>query len=90
MRFEEEREGRVSEVPEVGELRLRINNHLLHGSSSVEVRHLWSGYLAALVEWGLIDRQRYVLLSRLIGSISTDDLYHLFADEPMPVRDEAS
>lgn len=79
---------RSSEVPQVDELRLRIVNHLRHGTSVVEVRHLWSGYLAALVEWGLIDRQRYVALSRLIGGIRTDELYHLFADAPMPATDE--
>jgi len=88
MRIEERCERRLSEVPEVDELRLRIINHLRHGNSAVEIKHLWSGYLAALVEWGLIDRQRYMALSRLIGGIRTDELYHLFADEPMPVTDE--
>jgi hypothetical protein len=73
------------ELPEVDELKSRIANHLHHRSSSVEVRHLWSGYLAALMEWGLIDRRSYVALSRPVGQVRVDELYHLFADEPMPV-----
>lgn len=72
------------EKPDAEELRCRIINQLRRSGSTTEVVHLWSGYLAALREWGLIDSKVYVALARLVGPIRDDELYQLFADAPMP------
>ena len=76
------------EIPDI-KARCRITGHLRCMTSAVEVKHLWSGYLAALLEWELIGQREYVALSRLISGIRTDELYYLFADEPIPVESES-
>ncbi|GAB3103645.1 hypothetical protein [Lysobacter terrae] len=77
-------QGGAVEIPGEDELRCRIINHLRHSGQTLEVTHLWVGYLAALLEWGLIDHRIYVGLSRLFNGVCDDELYHLFADAPVP------
>lgn len=72
------------EYPTVEELQRRVTSHLSSRGSTSEVVHLWNGYLAALVEWGLIERRAYISLSRLVREVNVPDLYQLFADEPLP------
>lgn len=72
------------EIPGEDELRCRIINHLRDSGQTSEVTHLWVGYVAALLEWGLIDHRIYVGLCRLFTCVRDDELYHLFADAPMP------
>jgi hypothetical protein len=53
----------VLAYPHVEELRHRIVSHVRrHSHGDAEVRNLWSGYLIALAEWGLIDDDAYGVL----------------------------
>lgn len=69
------------EYPTEDELRRRILHHLERRGPTEKVCCLWQGYLAALVEWGLIDSRRYDALMKLIPDTRTTELYELFADE---------
>lgn len=72
------------EYPTTEELRRRLVNHVRRRSATPEMRQLWRGYLAAPVEWNLIDRAAYLALGRLIKDVSDADLYQLFAGETAP------
>lgn len=72
------------ETPDIHELVNRIHNHLYRSGSTTEVTHLWSGYLAALIEWGLIGQEEYEWVASLIGGVREAELYQVFADGPMP------
>ena len=72
------------EIPSEDELRCRIINHLRRSGPTPEITHLWVGYLAGLLEWGLIDHRTYIGLSRLFNRVNDGELYHLFADAPIP------
>ncbi|KRA81889.1 hypothetical protein ASD78_01035 [Lysobacter sp. Root667] len=72
------------EYPTTEELRRRLLHHLRRRSATPEMRQLWRGYLAAPVEWNLIDRAAYLALGRLIKDVDDADLYQLFAGEVTP------
>ncbi len=50
-------------MPTESELRRRIERHLLERPDQEAVAQAWDSYLAALLEWGLLDRHAYVRLS---------------------------
>ena len=72
------------ELPSEDELRCRIIHHLRRSGPTPEVTHMWVGYLAGLLEWGLIDHRTYIGLSRLLSRVQDAELYLLLADTPMP------
>ena len=53
-------------VPSESELRERLTAHLAARPDSPEVVIAWSGYLAALTEWGVIDHQMHSRLSNIL------------------------
>ena len=68
------------EYPSETELRRRITHHLERRGPTPTVCGMWQGYLAALVEWGLIDSSRYDALLALIPDARLTELYELFDD----------
>ena len=68
------------ELPSEDELRRRILHHLERRGPTQTVCGMWQGYLAALVEWGLIDSRRYDTLVALIPDARLTELYELFDD----------
>jgi hypothetical protein len=75
--------------PTEEELRNRIRRQLQWHGSTDTVALIWHGYLAALLEWGVIDIQIYDRLISLLPSIGYKELDELFADEPIsPEREK--
>ena len=52
--------------PTFDELKNRIERHLAFRGSSDECNLVWSGYLAALMEWGLLGPDDYHRLRRTL------------------------
>lgn len=63
--------------PHVEELRFRMLSLVPRSHDPMQARNLWSGYLIALAEWGLIDDDAYGLLR--------DHLYRLTQAESATV-----
>ncbi|MBF6025032.1 hypothetical protein IU514_13455 [Lysobacter niastensis] len=66
--------------PRIEELQRRIAAQLERHGDEDEVIHLWCGYLAALLEWGLIGDDAYnaasALLPRVGGTVLIDMFSH--------------
>jgi hypothetical protein len=58
----------MAQIPTFDELEKRIRETTEHygGSMPTDMALAWSGYLAALIEWGLISADQH---SRLLGSL---------------------
>ena len=64
-------------IPDEDELRSRILAHLEARPGNPFVAAVWNGYLASLVEWGLIDGNVHSRLTNLVpkpGSIETIEI----------------
>ena len=65
-------------IPNENELRSRILAHLEARPGNPFVAAVWNGYLASLLEWGLIDVNAHLRLSDLVpkpGSIETVEIF---------------
>jgi hypothetical protein len=62
----------MSNMPSEGELSERIQEHLAASPDDREVPVMWQGYLAALIEWGLISVDAHARLSALLGGAGAD------------------
>lgn len=71
----------INGYPTEDELHNRITNQLTWRNSSDAVALIWRGYLAGLLEWGLIEVGVYDSLSKLLPEIGNKELYELFSDE---------
>lgn len=71
------------------DLRLRIKGNIRRSGPTSIVVHLWSGYLAGLLEHGVLTSSAYHKLSTLLPDVSAPNLYELFDDEQMPVTRRA-
>lgn len=74
--------------PTEEELRARITNHLSWRGPTDAVALLWYGYLAALLELGVIDPQVHSNLSALLPIAGRKEQYELFSDEPLTREQE--
>ena len=74
--------------PTEEELYNRITNHLNHRGATDTVALLWHGYLAALLEWALIDINAHLRLLNLLPRVGIKELDELFADEPISLERE--
>lgn len=77
----------MPDKPTVEELRKRIKRDIEHfgGRLPERVALAWSGYLAALIEWGLVSVPDFDDLSRLVPHIEDDPAVAILLGRP---RDE--
>jgi hypothetical protein len=69
--------------PTEDELRKRITQHLQWRSGSDSVALIWGGYIAALLEWGLISPDVHGRLLELLPVVGAKELDELFLGEPI-------
>jgi hypothetical protein len=68
--------------PEKEELQRRIELQLSHRAGSESVKLLWKGYIAALLEWGMLKVKDHDELSELLGVVGDDELKEIFLGIP--------
>lgn len=73
----------INGYPTEDELRNRITRQLGWRGATNTVVLLWHGYLAALLEWGVIEVHVYDSLSKLLPPVGSKEQSELFADEPL-------
>lgn len=73
-------------LPQEEDILNRINRHLSYSKDTETVALIWSGYISALLEWGLISPDSYQSLSKKLPEIGNAELYELFMDEPFPTE----
>jgi hypothetical protein len=76
------------EIPTEEELRSRITRQLKWRANSDEVVLIWHGYLAGLMEWGIIELETYERLSELLPHKGNKVLAELFQGEPLTAERE--
>lgn len=66
--------GSMIEKPSEGELRRRIERDISHFGGALPERTAlaWSGYLAGLIEWGLLSVSEHRALSLLLPAIDNN------------------
>ncbi len=64
------------------ELFSRITEHLKYRQGSLSCKLLWKGYLAALIEWGLLNPDDHFELNQMIGGEGADELREIFLGHP--------
>jgi hypothetical protein len=69
------------EAPSELELRYRIRTHLAHRRDD-SVALVWRGYLAALVEWGLISLSCHDRLSAMLPKVGIATVKEVFLGLP--------
>ncbi|MFN5350364.1 MAG: hypothetical protein ACK5A0_12640 [Polaromonas sp.] len=78
----------INGYPTEEELRNRITRQLEWRGSTDEVALIWHGYLAGLMEWGLIEVHVFDRLKALLPQVGNKELSELFADEPLSAEQE--
>jgi hypothetical protein len=78
----------INGYPTEEELRNRITRQLEWRGASDTVSLIWHGYLAGLMEWGLIEVHVYDRLKELLPQVGNKELSELFADEPLSAEQE--
>lgn len=78
----------INGYPTEEELRDRITRQLEWRGKSDTVALIWHGYLAGLVEWGLLEFNTYVRLTELLPIVGSKEKSELFADEPLTTEEE--
>ncbi|ARN82180.1 hypothetical protein DSM21852_15660 [Methylocystis bryophila] len=75
-------------LPTEEELSNRLLRHLQWRQGSIEVVLLWKGYLAALLEWSLIEVQTYDRLIAHLPKIALTESQELFLGGPFTPESE--
>ena len=78
----------INGYPTEEELRNRITRQLKWRGTGDAVALIWHGYLAGLMEWGLIEVHVFDRLKTLLPQIGNKELSELFADEPLSAEQE--
>lgn len=78
----------INGYPLEEELRNRILRQLEWRSSSEAVALIWHGYLAGLMEWGLLEIEVCDRLRALLPEVGNKELSELFSDEPITAERE--
>ncbi|MDF3823306.1 hypothetical protein P3G55_25710 [Leptospira sp. 96542] len=73
----------INGYPTEEELRNRITRQIEWRGSTNEVALIWHGYLAALLEWGVIEEDVFKNISALLPDVGYKELNELFLDEPI-------
>jgi hypothetical protein len=70
--------------PSVDELRCRIQNDIAHFGGKLPESYalVWDGYLAALIEWGLLSPNEHKLLSDLLPEIDNNPVISILLGRP--------
>ncbi|MFA5951346.1 MAG: hypothetical protein WC807_13785 [Hyphomicrobium sp.] len=68
--------------PTIEELRKRMQEHLAYRKDSDVVHLLWKGYLAALMEWGVLEGGDYHELNGVLKEVGEDELREIFLGFP--------
>lgn len=71
-------ENKMRQRPSKQELLRRITEHLAHRNNSDSCNLLWSGYLAALMEWGLLSPDDYHGLRKQLKIDGGEELREIF------------
>jgi len=71
----------MANIPSFEEIEGRINNHLSRYMDKVpvEVVICWGGYIAALLEWGLISINDHEKLSNLLPKVEANPVIDIFS-----------
>ncbi|WP_230459276.1 hypothetical protein [Burkholderia ubonensis] len=75
--------------PTAEELRNRILRQLKWRGPTTEVASVWRGYLAALLEWGLLEVSDHEALISLLPVKGVKEAVELSSDEPLDKESEA-
>lgn len=67
----------MAQLPTKAELQARITDHIRHRANDT-VHLLWKGYLAALMEWGLLQPDDYHDLNELLDEIGEEERREIF------------
>ncbi|PFH10125.1 hypothetical protein BCF11_2536 [Collimonas sp. PA-H2] len=78
----------VNGYPTEEELCNRITRQLSWHREKDTVVLIWRGYLAGLLEWGVIEFHVYERLVKLLPQVGNKELSELFADEPLSAEQE--
>ncbi|WP_206431181.1 hypothetical protein [Sphingomonas sp. ABOLE] len=78
----------MENCPTEEEIKNRIVRQL-NWRNTESVSLIWQGYLAALLEWGLIEVQVYDRLSILVRGVGEKEIHELFLDEPISAEYES-
>ncbi len=72
----------MAEKLKIDDLLTRINEHLKHRGGDEDVKLLWKGYLAALMEWGFLYVDDYHELNNMLGERAQDGIREIFLGFP--------
>jgi hypothetical protein len=72
----------MTHMPKKSELRDRIIKHLAYRNNSEQAQLLWKGYLAGLMEWGLLSDVDYHELDNMIGDAAEEVRVEIFVGYP--------
>lgn len=78
----------INGYPTEEELRNRITQQLEWRGKSDTVALIWRGYLAGLVEWGLLEFNIYDRLTELLPIVGSKEISELFGGEPLTTEEE--
>lgn len=73
----------INGYPTECELRERMKRQLARGGATETVAPLWCGYLAGLLEWGLMEVDVFDRLRSLLPNVGAKELVELSMDEPI-------
>jgi hypothetical protein len=68
----------MAELPTKEEIEKRMTAHLEHRGNSDTVHLLWKGYLAALMDWGILRPDDYHDLNDLLNDVGEEERRELF------------
>lgn len=68
----------MAELPTKEEIDKRMIAHLQHRGNSDTVHLLWKGYLAALMDWGVLRPDDYHDLNGVLKAVGEDERRELF------------
>lgn len=72
----------MTQLPTREECLNRIKTHLRMRGDSETVHLLWKGYLAALMEWGLLQPNDYHAVNRELKDIGGEEVQEIFLGFP--------
>ena len=71
----------INGYPTEDELRQRIERQVSWRGATDNVSLIWRGYLAALIEWGLVDPAVHGRLVKLLPAVGVKELDEVFSGE---------
>jgi hypothetical protein len=72
----------MTEKPTKQELLSRMTGHIAHHNDDTTCKLIWKGYLAALMEWGLLQADDYHELNEVAGEVGQPEIIEIFLGYP--------